>query len=51
MIFGRLGLSSTGEWIVYDTPLAKAISKLLVQVTIDGVGKINASKLGTNWRI
>jgi hypothetical protein len=50
MIFGRLGLSSTGEWIVYD-PLAKAISKLLVQVTIDGVRRINASKLRTNWRI
>jgi hypothetical protein len=41
--FGRLELSSKGEWVVYD-PIAKAFSKNLGQVKVDGIGKVNASK-------
>lgn len=40
---GRLHKSSKGEWIVYS-PVAKAISKHFGQLTVQGIGKINASK-------
>lgn len=43
MKIGRLELSSKGEWVVYD-PVAKAYSKQFGQITIDGIGKVNASK-------
>lgn len=43
MKFGRLELSSKGEWVVYD-PVAKAFSKQYGQITVDGIGKVNASK-------
>jgi hypothetical protein len=43
MKFGRLQCSSHPEFVVYS-PLAKCISKYNGQVTVDGVGKINASK-------
>jgi DNA-binding MarR family transcriptional regulator len=39
---GRLELSSKGEWIVYH-PLAKNITANIGRVTVQGVGKINAS--------
>jgi len=42
MQIGRLELSSKGEWIVYN-PLAKAITNITGRVTVDGIGKINAS--------
>lgn len=40
---GRLQLSSRPEWVVYD-PVAKNFSKYNGQVTINGLGKVNASK-------
>ncbi|MGI8831142.1 MAG: hypothetical protein ACR2IS_00735 [Nitrososphaeraceae archaeon] len=43
MKFGRLELSSKGEWVVYD-PIAKAFSRKIGQITVDGIGKVNASK-------
>jgi hypothetical protein len=43
MKFGRLELSSKGEWVVYD-PIAKAFSRNIGQITVDGIGKVNASK-------
>jgi hypothetical protein len=43
MKIGRLELSSKGEWGVYD-PIAKAFSRNLGQITVDGIGKVNASK-------
>jgi hypothetical protein len=42
MQIGTLELSSKGEWVVYN-PLAKAITNKTGRVTVDGVGKINAS--------
>jgi hypothetical protein len=42
MEIGRLELSSHPEFVVYD-PVAKAFSKYNGQVTIEGVGKVNAS--------
>jgi predicted transcriptional regulator len=39
---GRLELSSKGEWVIYN-PLAKAITNKIGRVTVDGIGKINAS--------
>ena len=39
---GRLELSSRAEFLIYD-PVAKIFSKHLGQVTIDGIGKANAS--------
>jgi hypothetical protein len=39
---GRLELSSKGERVVYH-PLAKMITKTIGRVTVDGIGKINAS--------
>jgi hypothetical protein len=42
---GRLELSSKGEWIVYH-PLAKTITDNIGRVTVQGVGKINASLPG-----
>ena len=45
MRIGRLELSSKGEWVVYH-PLAKAITDKIGRVTIDGIGKINASLPG-----
>ena len=42
MRIGRLELSSKGEWVVYH-PLAKMITKTIGRVTVDGIGKINAS--------
>lgn len=43
MKFGRLQISSRPEFVVYN-PLAKSISKYNGQGTVDGMGKINASK-------
>ena len=43
MKIGRLELSSRGEWVVYD-PVAHTYSKQFGQITIDGIGKVNASK-------
>jgi hypothetical protein len=43
MQIGRIHPSSKGEWVVYD-PVAKSLSNQLGQITIDGVGKVNASK-------
>jgi hypothetical protein len=43
MKIGRLELEHGPEWVVYD-PLAKLISKHNGQVTVDQLGKINASK-------
>jgi hypothetical protein len=43
MKFGRLQRSSRSESVVYS-PIAKSISKYNGQVTVDGIGKINASK-------
>lgn len=40
---GRLHPSSKGEWVVYD-PVAKSLSTQLGQITVDGVGKVNASR-------
>ena len=40
---GRLNPSSKGEWVVYD-PFAKSLSNQFGQITVDGVGKVNASK-------
>jgi predicted transcriptional regulator len=42
MQIGRLELSSKAEWVIYS-PLAKAITKTIGRVTVEGVGKINAS--------
>jgi predicted transcriptional regulator len=42
MQIGRLELSSKGEWVIYN-PLAKAIANNVGRVTVEGVGKINAS--------
>ena len=42
MQIGRLELSSKGEWVVYN-PLAKAITNTTGRITVDGIGKINAS--------
>lgn len=42
MQIGRLELSSRGEWVVYN-PLAKAITNMTGRITVDGIGKINAS--------
>ena len=38
----EIELSSKGEWVVY-IPLAKAITNIIGRVTVDGIGKINAS--------
>jgi hypothetical protein len=43
MQIGRLHPSPKGEWVTYD-PVAKSLSNQLGQITVDGVGKINASK-------
>ncbi len=43
MEIGRLELEPGAEWVVYD-PLAKLISRYNGQITLDGLGKINASK-------
>jgi hypothetical protein len=43
MKIGRLEMESGVEWVVYD-PLAGTICKSNGQVTIDRLGKINASK-------
>lgn len=43
MKIGILHLSSRGEWVVYD-PIAKAFSKKFGQITVEGIGKVNASK-------
>jgi DNA-binding MarR family transcriptional regulator len=45
MRIGRLNPSSKGEWVVYD-PFAKSLSNQFGQITVEGVGKINASKPG-----
>lgn len=42
MRIGRLELSSKGEWITYH-PLARTITEYTGRVTVDGIGKINAS--------
>jgi predicted transcriptional regulator len=42
MQIGRLELSSKGEWVIYN-PLAKAITNTTGRITVDGIGKINAS--------
>ncbi|MGB6527335.1 MAG: hypothetical protein WBF33_04445 [Candidatus Nitrosopolaris sp.] len=42
MQIGRLELSSKGEWVIRN-PLAKAITKEIGRVTVDGIGMINAS--------
>jgi hypothetical protein len=39
---GHLELGSRGEWLVYD-PVAKSFCKNTGQITINGVGKVNAS--------
>jgi hypothetical protein len=43
MQIGRLHPSSKGEWVVYD-PFAKSLSNQFGQITVEGVGKVNASK-------
>jgi hypothetical protein len=43
MRIGRLNPSSKGEWVVYD-PVAKSLSNQFGQITVEGVGKVNASK-------
>lgn len=43
MEIGRLEIEHGPEWVVYD-PVASIISKQNGQVTVDGLGKINASK-------
>ena len=43
MEIGRLEIESGPEWVVYD-PVASIISKQNGQITVDGLGKINASK-------
>jgi DNA-binding transcriptional ArsR family regulator len=45
MRIGRLELSSKGEWVYY-TPVAKAITEKIGRVTVEGIGKINASLPG-----
>jgi hypothetical protein len=45
MQIGMLELSSKGEWVIYN-PLAKEITSKIGRVTVDGVGKINASLPG-----
>jgi hypothetical protein len=40
---GRLVVEHGAEWVVYD-PVANLISKQNGQITVDGIGKINASK-------
>jgi hypothetical protein len=42
MQIGRLELSSKGEWVIYN-PLAKAITNMTGRITVEGIGKINAS--------
>jgi hypothetical protein len=34
---------SKGEWVVYD-PIAKSLFNQFGQITIDGIGRVNASK-------
>jgi DNA-binding MarR family transcriptional regulator len=43
MEIGRLEIENHPEWVVYD-PVANLISKQNGQITVDGIGKINASK-------
>ena len=43
MEIGRLEIEHGAEWVVYD-PVARIISKQNGQITVDGLGKINASK-------
>lgn len=43
MEIGRLGIESGAEWVVYD-PVANALCKQNGQLTIEGLGKVNASK-------
>lgn len=43
MKIGRLEIEHGAEWVVYD-PVANIISKQSGQITVDGLGKINASK-------
>jgi DNA-binding MarR family transcriptional regulator len=43
MEIGRLEIEHGAEWVVYD-PVANLISKQNGQITVDGLGKINASK-------
>jgi RecA/RadA recombinase len=43
MKIGRLELEPGTEWVVYD-PVADALCKYNGQITINGLGKINASK-------
>ena len=43
MEIGRLEMENGPEWVVYD-PIASIISKQNGQITVDGLGKINASK-------
>jgi DNA-binding MarR family transcriptional regulator len=43
MEIGRLEIERGAEWVVYD-PVANLISKQNGQITVDGLGKINASK-------
>lgn len=43
MEIGRLELEHGTEWVVYD-PVANIISRQSGQITVDGLGKINASK-------
>lgn len=42
MRIGRPELSSKGEWIIYN-PLARTITEYAGRVTVNGIGKINAS--------
>jgi predicted transcriptional regulator len=45
MRIGRLELSSKGEWVIYS-PLARTITKYTGRVTVEGIGRINASLPG-----
>jgi hypothetical protein len=45
MEIGRLELSSRAEWLVYD-PVAKGFCKHIGQVTVEALGKVNASNPG-----
>lgn len=43
MEIGRLEIEHGAEWVIYD-PVGDLISKQNGQITVDGLGKINASK-------
>jgi DNA-binding MarR family transcriptional regulator len=44
MDIGRLEIEHGAEWAIYNDPVAKLISKFNGQISVEGLGKINASK-------